>query len=110
MRMHLGASWVQKGFKNVFSSCPNPSENFPDFSGIYSHFSSSYFYLLEGSKIFFMSTKYFICDCSCPNVSLGIFLEFWEFSEYFLCCKTFSRKNNKSIPIPWSTQLLLAAQ
>jgi hypothetical protein len=22
-------------------------------------------------------------DCSCPNLSLGIFLEFLEFSEYF---------------------------
>jgi hypothetical protein len=27
-----------KGFKNAFRSCPNSSEDFPDFSGIYSHF------------------------------------------------------------------------
>jgi hypothetical protein len=38
MLMHLGASWVQKGFKNAFRCWPNPSENFPDFSGIYSQF------------------------------------------------------------------------
>jgi hypothetical protein len=71
-----------KGFKNAFRSCPNPSENFPDFSGIYSHFSLSYFYLLEGSKIFFMSSKYFIWIAQVP-ISLGIFLEFLEFLEYF---------------------------
>jgi hypothetical protein len=54
--IHVDASWCflsGKGFKNAFRSCPNLSENFLDFSGIYSHFSLSYFYLLEGSKIIF---------------------------------------------------------
>jgi hypothetical protein len=51
---------VQKGFKNAFRSCPNSPKNFRDFSGNYSHFSLSYLYLLEGSKIFFMSSKCFI--------------------------------------------------
>jgi hypothetical protein len=50
-----------KGFKNAFRSCPNSPEIFPDFAGIYSHFSLSYFYLLEDSKIFFMSSKCFTC-------------------------------------------------
>jgi hypothetical protein len=61
--IHADASWCflsVKGFKSAIRGCPNPSENFPDFSGIYSHFSLSYFYLLEGSKIFFMSSKRFI--------------------------------------------------
>jgi hypothetical protein len=46
--------------KIAFRSCPNSPENFPDFSGIYSHFPLSYFYLLEGSTIFIMSSKCFI--------------------------------------------------
>jgi hypothetical protein len=61
--IHADASWwflSAKGFKNAFRSCPKPSENFPDFSGIYSHFPPSYFYLLEGSNIYFMSSKCFI--------------------------------------------------
>jgi hypothetical protein len=35
------ASWCflsAKGLNNAFRCCPNSSENFPDFSGIYSHF------------------------------------------------------------------------
>jgi hypothetical protein len=42
-----------------------------------SSFSLSYFYLLEGSKIFFMNSKYFIWI-----VHTSIYL--WEFSWYFL--------------------------
>jgi hypothetical protein len=57
----------EKGFKSAIRCCPNPSKNFPDFSGIYSHFPLSYFYLLEGSKIFFMSFKYFIWIHHDPN-------------------------------------------
>jgi hypothetical protein len=39
--IHADASWCSlstKDFKNAFRSCPNSPENFPDFSGIYSHF------------------------------------------------------------------------
>jgi hypothetical protein len=76
MSMHLSASWVQKGFKNVFRSYPNSLENFLDFSGIYSHFSLSYFYLLEGYKIFFMSSKQFIWI-------VHVLMSLWEFSWNF---------------------------
>ena len=31
----------------------------------------------------FHELQIFYLDCSCLNLSLGIFLEFWEFSEYF---------------------------
>jgi hypothetical protein len=61
--IHAGAYWCflsAKGFKSAIRCCPNPPENFTGFSGIYSHFLLSYFYLLEGSKIFFMRSKYFI--------------------------------------------------
>jgi hypothetical protein len=61
--IHADASWCflsAKAFQNAFRCCPNPSENFPDFFWNLFSFSLSYFYLLEGSKIFFMSTKYFI--------------------------------------------------
>jgi hypothetical protein len=51
---------VQKGFKNAFRSCPNSPENFSGFFRNLFSFSSSYFYLLEGSKILFMSPKCFI--------------------------------------------------
>jgi hypothetical protein len=33
----------------------------------------------------------FYLDYSCLNLALALFLEFLEFSEYFLCFKTFSR-------------------
>jgi hypothetical protein len=59
MPMHLVVSSA-KGFKTAFRSCHSVPENFPDFFGIYFHFSLSYFYLLEGSKIFFMSPKCFV--------------------------------------------------
>jgi hypothetical protein len=77
--IHVDASWCflsAKGFKNAFRSCPNSPENFLDFSGIYSHFPLSYFYLLEGSKIFFLSSKYFIWIVHVP-------LSLWEFSWNF---------------------------
>jgi hypothetical protein len=66
---------VEKVF-NALRCCPSPSENFPDFSVIYSHFSLSLFYLLEGSKIFFMSFKYFIWLVHVP-------MYLWEFSWNF---------------------------
>jgi hypothetical protein len=72
--IHANASWCflsAKGFKNVFRCCPNPFENFPDFLGIYS--ALSYFYLLEGSKILFISSEYFIWI---SHVSIYL----WEFS------------------------------
>jgi hypothetical protein len=42
-------------------------QTFSDFSEIYFHFPLSYFYLLEGSKLFFMSSKYFIWIHHDPN-------------------------------------------
>jgi hypothetical protein len=60
MPMHIGASWVQKVSKMRLGAIVTLSRIFQIFSGIYSHFSLSYFYLLEGSKIFFMSSKCFI--------------------------------------------------
>jgi hypothetical protein len=60
MPKHLVVLECKKVSKNAFRSCPNSPENFPDLSGIYSHYSLSYFYLLEVSKIFFMSPKCFI--------------------------------------------------
>jgi hypothetical protein len=38
MSMHLVVLECKKVSKNAFRSCPKPSENFPDFSGMYSHF------------------------------------------------------------------------
>jgi hypothetical protein len=70
----------------VFRSCPNPPENFPDFSEIYSHFLLSYFYL-EGSKNLFHEHQILYLDFSCLNLALGIFLEFLEFFKYFSCSK-----------------------
>jgi hypothetical protein len=32
----------------------------------------------------------FYLDCSCSNLSMGIFLEFLGFSDYFSCFKVFS--------------------
>jgi hypothetical protein len=75
MPMHLVVLECKR-FKNVFRSCPNFPENFPDFFWNLFSFSLSYFYLLEGSKIFFHELQMFYLDCSCLNLSLGIFLEF----------------------------------
>jgi hypothetical protein len=33
----------------------------------------------------FHELKILYLECSCPNVSLGILPEFWEFSGYFSC-------------------------
>jgi hypothetical protein len=55
------------------------SKPFREFSGFFWNlfsFSLSYFYLLEGSKILFQELQIFDLDCSCPEVSLGIFLKF----------------------------------
>jgi hypothetical protein len=88
--IHADASWCflcAKGFKNAFRSCPNPSENFPDFSGIYSYFSFELFLLIKWLLNLFHELQTLYLDSSCPIVSLGIFLEFLGFSEYFLCLK-----------------------
>jgi hypothetical protein len=74
---------VRCGFKSAIRRWPNPSENFSDFSVIYSHFPLSYFYLLEGSKIFFHELKILYLSSSHPKSSLVIFLNFSELSEYF---------------------------
>jgi hypothetical protein len=67
----------------------NPSENFPDFSGIYSHFLLGYFYLLEGSKIFFMSSKYFIWIVHVPIYLWEFSYKFWNFLGIFRALKHF---------------------
>jgi hypothetical protein len=38
MLMHLVVLECKRFLKNVFRGCPNFPENFPDFSGTYSHF------------------------------------------------------------------------
>jgi hypothetical protein len=76
-----------KGFKNAFRSCPKPSKNFPDFSGIYSHFSLSYFYLLEGSKTFYMSSKYFIWIVHVPMCLREFSWNFCDFRCIFRAFK-----------------------
>jgi hypothetical protein len=43
--IYADASWCflsVKGFKSAFKGCPNSPENFPDFSGIYSHLLRAY--------------------------------------------------------------------
>jgi hypothetical protein len=62
-----------KGVKNAFS------KSFQKFSRLFWNLFSlflSYFYLLEGSKIFFMSSKYFVWIVHAP-------IELWEFSWIF---------------------------
>jgi hypothetical protein len=85
------------------------SKSFREFSGIYSHFSLSYFYLLEGSKIFFLISKHFIWIAQVQKCLWEFSWNFWDFltifraSKYFLdffwhylCTgKWFQKKNNK---------------
>jgi hypothetical protein len=59
MSMHLGFHACKKAFKTRLSTDQILLRIFRLFWNIFSLF-SSYFYLLEGSKIFFMSSKYFI--------------------------------------------------
>jgi hypothetical protein len=77
--IHADASWCflsAKGFKIHLGVVQKSFGNFPDFSEIYSHFPSSYFYLLEGSKIFRLSSKYFIWIVRVPMC-------LWKFSWNF---------------------------
>jgi hypothetical protein len=72
MPMHLGAYWVQKVSKIHLGSVqilPRIFRIFLEFILI----PLSLFYLLEGSKIFFMISKYFIWI---DHVSICL----WEFS------------------------------
>jgi hypothetical protein len=64
MPVHLGASWVQKVSKMRLGVVL--SREFSGFFWNLFSFSLSYFYLLEGSKIFFMSSKYFIWIVHAP--------------------------------------------
>jgi hypothetical protein len=55
------------------------SKSFREFSGFFWNFFSfslSYFYLLEGSKIFFMSSKCFIWI-------VQVLIQLWDFPEIF---------------------------
>jgi hypothetical protein len=115
--IHADASWCflsAKSFKKAFRSCPNPSENFPDFSGIYSHFFLSLFYLFNSSKFIFISSKYFIGLLMSQSVSRnfpGNFGIFWVFSvplkfvwvpEFVLHWKIISKKTNYPILSNWA--------
>jgi hypothetical protein len=61
---------------------------FSAFAEIYSHF-------IWANSIYWKALKFFswdpniYLDYSYLDLSLGIFLDFWEFSGYFLCLKTF---------------------
>jgi hypothetical protein len=69
-------------------------QSFREFSGIFWNlfsFSLSYFYVLEGSKIFFMSCKYFIYIVHVPIYLWEFFLKFWNFLSIFHAFKTISR-------------------
>jgi hypothetical protein len=59
MSMHLGFSCVQNGFKTRLGADRNLLRFFRLFWNVFSFF-SSYFYLFEGSKIFLLSSKYFV--------------------------------------------------
>jgi hypothetical protein len=98
-------SWVQKAFK----ICLGADQIFWDFSGFLQNYSLSYFYLLESSKILFMSSKYFIwivhvliylrefswnfCDFLSIFRALKHFLVF--FWNLFLHWKYFKKNNNE---------------
>jgi hypothetical protein len=60
MPMHIGVSWVQKVSKMRLGAVLIFPRIFRIFLEFILIFSLSYFYLLEGSKIFFMSPKCFI--------------------------------------------------
>jgi hypothetical protein len=68
-------SWVQKLFKMRLGDAQTLPRIFRIFLDLFS-FSLRYLYLLEGSKIFLMSSKYFIWI-----VHTSIYL--WEFSWNF---------------------------
>jgi hypothetical protein len=73
MPMHLGECKRFQKCVQVLSKC------FREVSGLFWNlfsFSLSLFYLLEDSKIFFMSTKYFIYIVHAP-------IKLWEFSWNF---------------------------
>jgi hypothetical protein len=66
MPMHLVVLECKKVSKMRLVAVQNLPRIFPDFFWNLFSFSMSYFYLLEGSKIFFMSTKYFIWIVHAP--------------------------------------------
>jgi hypothetical protein len=112
--IHANASWCflsAKGFKKAFRSYPNPSENFSGFFWNLFSFFLSYFYLLEGSKILFMSSKYFIWIVHVPMCPRefswnfcdfrSIFRVFKQFLEFFWNC--FRIKNNFEKNKPYLT-------
>jgi hypothetical protein len=87
MTMHLGAFWVQMVSKIHLGGVQILWEFSRFFWNLFS-FSSSYFYLLEGSKIFFVSTKYFICIV-CVLICLWEF--FWNFCDFWNIFRDFKQ-------------------
>jgi hypothetical protein len=81
MSMHLGFSCVQNGFKTRLGADRNLLRFFRLFWNVFSFF-SSYFYLFEGSKIFLLSSKYFVGLFVSQFISRN-FLEFLGFFRAF---------------------------
>jgi hypothetical protein len=89
--IYVDASWCllsAKGFKNAFRCCPNPSKIFPDFFGICSHFCRAVSIYWKALKSF-SGAPNILFGLFISNLSLGIFLEFLEFSGYFRAFKHF---------------------
>jgi hypothetical protein len=75
MPMHLVVLECKKVSKMRLGAVQTLPRIFRIFWNLFS-FSLSYFYLLECSKILFHEPQMIYLDCSCLNLSLGIFLEF----------------------------------
>jgi hypothetical protein len=88
MPVHLGASLVQKVSKTHLGAVlifPRIFRIFPEFILIFPEL----FYLLEGSKIIFMSSKHFIWIAQVPMCLWEVFWNFWDFLAIFRSLKYF---------------------
>jgi hypothetical protein len=86
MPVHLGASWVQKVSKmrlGVVQTLPRIFRIFLEFILIFLEL----FLFIRRLYNLFHELQTLYLDSSCPNVSLGIFLEFLWFFEYFWSSK-----------------------
>jgi hypothetical protein len=82
MLMHLGFSCVQKAFKIRLGADQILLRISIFFWNLFSLF-SSYFYLLECFKIFFVDLQIFYLGSSHPKSSIVIFLNFSELFENY---------------------------
>jgi hypothetical protein len=86
MPVHLGASWVQKVSKmrlGVVQTLPRIFRIFLEFI----LFFLELFLFIRRLYNLFHELQTLYLHSSCPNVSLGILLEFLWFFEYFSCSK-----------------------